>query len=48
MKKMKKVLSVDDFAFMRRVVSDIINSDDRCEIVTTNRKEGLKKVEELL
>lgn len=31
MKKMKKVLIIDDLAFMRRVIFDIIDSDNRCD-----------------
>lgn len=44
MSKKKKILVVDDSAFMRRVISDIINNDDRCEVVGTakNGKEGLE------
>lgn len=43
----KKILIVDDSAFMRRVLSDIINSDDRCTVVgvACNGKEGLEKIE---
>jgi len=43
---MKKILIVDDSAFMRRVVSDIINSDSRYEVIDTakNGKEGLEKI----
>lgn len=46
----KKVLVVDDSAFMRRVISDIIDSDPRCEVIGTasNGKEGLEKVKELM
>jgi len=45
----KKVLIVDDSAFMRRVISDIINSDARCEVIGTavNGEEALVKVKEL-
>jgi len=45
----KKVLVVDDSAFMRRVISDIINEDPRCETIGTaaNGKEALDKVKEL-
>lgn len=49
MAKQKKILIVDDSAFMRRVLSDIIGSDDRCTVVGTapNGKEGLEKVKTL-
>ncbi|WP_458788046.1 protein-glutamate methylesterase/protein-glutamine glutaminase [Vallitalea sediminicola] len=45
----KKILVIDDSAFMRRVISDIIKSDSRCEVIGTakNGKEGLAKIEEL-
>lgn len=45
----KKVLIVDDSAFMRRVLSDIINSDNRCMVVgvASNGKEGLEKLNSL-
>lgn len=45
----KKVLIVDDSAFMRRVISDIISSDPRCEAIGTaaDGKEALEKVQEL-
>jgi two-component system chemotaxis response regulator CheB len=45
----KKILIIDDSAFMRRVISDIIKSDSRCEVVGTarNGKEGLDKIKEL-
>ncbi|MBC7959344.1 MAG: chemotaxis response regulator protein-glutamate methylesterase [Vallitaleaceae bacterium] len=45
----KKVLVIDDSAFMRRVISDIINGDERCEVVgvATNGREGLEFVEKL-
>lgn len=46
---MKKVLIVDDSAFMRRVISDIIKSDKRFEVVGTasNGQEALSVVNEL-
>ncbi len=49
MTKKKKILIIDDSAFMRRVLSDIMNSDPRCEVVGTarNGKEGLEKVKVL-
>ncbi len=49
MEKAKKVLIVDDSAFMRRVISDIISSDPRCVVVGTaaDGKEALGKVKEL-
>ncbi len=45
----KKVLVVDDSAFMRRVISDIINSDNRCETIGTaaNGQEALSLVDQL-
>ena len=45
----KKILIIDDSAFMRRVISDIINGDKRCEVVGTasNGEEGLKLLEQL-
>ncbi|PKM96110.1 MAG: chemotaxis response regulator protein-glutamate methylesterase [Firmicutes bacterium HGW-Firmicutes-1] len=50
MSKKKKVLIVDDSAFMRRVISDIINSDERCEVigVAKNGKEGLELANQLM
>ncbi|NLJ87203.1 MAG: chemotaxis response regulator protein-glutamate methylesterase [Epulopiscium sp.] len=44
-----KILVVDDSAFMRRVISDIINSDYRFTVIGTakNGEEGLEKVREL-
>lgn len=49
MDMLKKVLIVDDSAFMRRVISDIIDGDPRCEAVGTaaNGEEALVKVREL-
>lgn len=45
----KKILIVDDSSFMRRILSDIINSDSRCTVVgvATNGKEGLEKIDSL-
>ncbi|WP_273325053.1 protein-glutamate methylesterase/protein-glutamine glutaminase [Vallitalea guaymasensis] len=45
----KKILVIDDSAFMRRVISDIIKSDSRCEVIGTakNGKEGIAKIKEL-
>ena len=42
----KKILVVDDSALMRRVLCDIINSDDRFEVTDTARdgSEGFKLV----
>lgn len=42
----KKILVVDDSALMRRVLCDIINSDDRFEVVDTanNGAEGFKLI----
>jgi two-component system, chemotaxis family, protein-glutamate methylesterase/glutaminase len=44
-----KVLVVDDAAFMRRAVADILSSDDQIEVVETARDglDGLAKVEAL-
>lgn len=46
---MKKVLVVDDSAFMRRVISDIIKSDNRFEVVgsASNGQEALDIVNDL-
>ncbi len=46
----KKVLVVDDSAFMRRVISDIINNDSRLETVgvATNGKEAIELLDELV
>lgn len=40
---------VDDSAFMRKVISDIVNRSDRLEVIGTarNGKDGLKKIREL-
>ena len=47
--KKKRVLIVDDSAFMRRILSDIINSHKDLEVVETakNGKEATEKLEEL-
>ena len=41
-----KVLVVDDSAFMRKVISDFLNSDSRLEVIDTarNGEDALKKV----
>ncbi|ABI68191.1 protein-glutamate methylesterase/protein-glutamine glutaminase [Syntrophomonas wolfei] len=45
----KKVLVVDDSAFMRKMIGDMINSDDELEIVgkAGNGQEALEKIREL-
>ncbi len=45
----KKVVVIDNSAFMRRVISDIINDEGRCEVVGTasNGRDGLKLIEEV-
>ncbi|MDQ0159074.1 protein-glutamate methylesterase/protein-glutamine glutaminase [Alkalibacillus salilacus] len=45
----KKVLVIDDSAFMRKVISDIINNDSSLEAIGTarNGEDGLKKVKQL-
>ncbi|WP_411955467.1 protein-glutamate methylesterase/protein-glutamine glutaminase [Alkalibacillus sp. S2W] len=45
----KRVLVIDDSAFMRKVISDIINDDSSLEVIGTarNGEDGLKKVEKL-
>jgi len=50
MSEKKKVFVVDDSAFMRRVISDIISSDNRLEIVGTasNGREALEIVDKLM
>lgn len=49
MAEKKKILVVDDSAFMRRVISDIINNDPRCITIGTasNGKEALDIVDQL-
>lgn len=49
MAEKKKILVVDDSAFMRRVISDIINNDPRCITIGTasNGKEALEIVDQL-
>ncbi len=44
-----RVLVVDDSAFMRKVISDILGSDSNIEVVATarNGEESLKKIDEL-
>ncbi|MCX7842613.1 MAG: chemotaxis response regulator protein-glutamate methylesterase [Clostridia bacterium] len=44
-----KVLVVDDSAFMRKVIADILNSDDKIEVVDTakNGTEALEKIKSL-
>ncbi|MDQ0350641.1 two-component system chemotaxis response regulator CheB [Alkalibacillus filiformis] len=44
-----KVLVIDDSAFMRKVISDIINQDKYLEVIGTarNGEDGLKKVKQL-
>ncbi|MDV2580620.1 protein-glutamate methylesterase/protein-glutamine glutaminase [Alkalibacillus haloalkaliphilus] len=44
-----KVLVIDDSAFMRKVISDIINQDKHLEVIGTarNGEDGLKKVKQL-
>lgn len=44
-----KVLVIDDSAFMRKILSDIIMSDGRCEVVgkAANGLEGLDMIKEL-
>ena len=43
---MKKVLIIDDSALMRRVISDIINADDKLivEQTASNGQEALRKL----
>ena len=42
----KKILVIDDSALMRRVISDIINSQDEYEVTDVARDgiEGLEKI----
>lgn len=43
-----RVIVIDDSAFMRKVISDIINEDYRCEVVAVAKdgKDGLNKIKE--
>jgi|SRR5690625_2243781 len=49
MKKEIRVIVIDDSAFMRKVISDILMSDRRIKVVATarNGKDGLKKINAL-
>ncbi|RDW18035.1 chemotaxis response regulator protein-glutamate methylesterase [Oceanobacillus chungangensis] len=42
-----RVIIIDDSAFMRKVITDILSSDPRIEVVSTarNGEDGLKKIE---
>ncbi|WP_249869766.1 protein-glutamate methylesterase/protein-glutamine glutaminase [Oceanobacillus saliphilus] len=44
-----RALVIDDSAFMRKVISDILNNDSRIEVIGTarNGEEGIKKAREL-
>ncbi|WP_067729419.1 protein-glutamate methylesterase/protein-glutamine glutaminase [Oceanobacillus damuensis] len=44
-----RVLVIDDSAFMRKVISNILNSDSRIDVIAVarNGEEGLKKLNEL-
>lgn len=47
MMKPIRVIVIDDSAFMRKVISDILSSDPRIEVASTarNGEDGLKKIE---
>ncbi|WP_342770177.1 chemotaxis response regulator protein-glutamate methylesterase [Oceanobacillus chungangensis] len=47
MMKPIRVIIIDDSAFMRKVITDILSSDPRIEVVSTarNGEDGLKKIE---
>ncbi|MFP7494064.1 chemotaxis response regulator protein-glutamate methylesterase [Terribacillus saccharophilus] len=49
MVKKIRVLVVDDSAFMRKIISDLLNSDDRLEVIGTarNGKDGLSQITQL-
>nr|WP_318540806.1 chemotaxis response regulator protein-glutamate methylesterase [Terribacillus saccharophilus] len=44
-----RVLVVDDSAFMRKIISDLLSSDDRLEVIGTarNGKDGLEQISQL-
>lgn len=44
-----RVIVIDDSAFMRKMISDILNSDSRIEVIATarNGQDGLNKIKEL-
>lgn len=44
-----RVLVVDDSAFMRKMITDILNSDDRIKVIDTarNGKDGIEKIRRL-
>ncbi|MCM3704177.1 chemotaxis response regulator protein-glutamate methylesterase [Cytobacillus firmus] len=46
---MVKVLVIDDSAFMRKLISDLLSQDERIQVIGTarNGEEGLKKIKEL-
>lgn len=45
----KRVLIVDDSAFMRKVISDLLQNEPQCKVIgiAKNGEEGLQKVQEL-
>ncbi|WP_156289083.1 protein-glutamate methylesterase/protein-glutamine glutaminase [Oceanobacillus salinisoli] len=45
-----RVIVIDDSAFMRKVISDILGSDERINVISTARNglEGLKKIQQSL
>jgi len=44
-----RVVVIDDSAFMRKMISDILNSDSRIEVIATarNGQDGVKKIKDL-
>lgn len=43
-----RVIVIDDSAFMRKMITDILSSDERIDVISTARNgtDGIKKIEQ--